>query len=77
MIANLFNSSGTWDYYLLHNVQTGFGAHPVAYAMGAGALPPEVERMMSEADHSLSFRAEIKNAWSYISTALATLWGGV
>jgi hypothetical protein len=68
--------AGIPDVYLLHNVQTDFGAHPASYTVGTGALPPEVERMMSETDHSLPSSADIKNAWSYASTPLS-LYGVV
>jgi hypothetical protein len=50
------------------SVQTGSGAHLASCPMVTGALSPEVKRPGREADHSLPFSAEVKNAWSYIST---------
>jgi len=47
------------------HVQTGPGAHPTSYPMGA-----EVSFLGREADHSLPSSAEVKNAWIYTSTPL-------
>jgi hypothetical protein len=63
------------DFYLLHNFQTGFGAQQASYSMGACALPPKVEWMMSEADHSFPNSAQIMNAWSYTPTVLGDSMG--
>jgi hypothetical protein len=38
---------------LLHSVQTGSGAHPASYSMGAGVSFPGVKRPECEADHAL------------------------
>jgi hypothetical protein len=60
--------------YLLHNAQTGFGAHLVFYQMDKGeAAFPVAERPGREADHSPPSNVEIKNigaitAFSYMST---------
>jgi hypothetical protein len=35
---------------LLHNVQTGSGAHPASYAMGMGSLSPGVKRPTRKTD---------------------------
>jgi len=51
-------------------VQTGSRAHPVSYSMGTGASFPGIKRPGRKADHSPASTAEVKNTWSYISTAL-------
>jgi hypothetical protein len=55
-------------------VQTGSGAHPVSFPMGAGNSFPRVKQPGCEADHSPPSSAEVKNAWSYTSTPPATSW---
>jgi hypothetical protein len=58
-----------WEFFSLHHcVQTGSEAHPASYPMGTRALSLGVKWPGSEADHSLPSSADIKNAWSYIST---------
>jgi hypothetical protein len=49
------------DFSLLHNVQTGSGAHPASYPMGTGATSPELKRSGREADHYPPSSADIKN----------------
>jgi hypothetical protein len=44
------------DFSLFHSVQTGRGAHPASYTMGAGAVSPG-----HEADQSSPSSAEVKN----------------
>jgi hypothetical protein len=51
------------DFSLLYVVQTGSEAHPASYSWVLG-----VKRPGSEADHSLPYRAEVKNTWIYTST---------
>jgi hypothetical protein len=55
------------------SVQTGSGAHPTSYPIGAFSLG--VKRPRREADHSPPSRPEIKKAWIYIFTPLIRLHG--
>jgi hypothetical protein len=59
---------GAGDFCLHHRIQTGSGAHPASYPIGAKGSFPGVKRPGREADHSLQPSAEVKNAWSYTST---------
>jgi hypothetical protein len=42
------------DVSLLHNVQTGSGAHPASYPMSTGGFSPEVLRSGREAEIQLT-----------------------
>ena len=53
---------GARNFKVLHNIQTGFGAHP------AGTASQEVKRSGREADHSYLSIADVKNAWIYASS---------
>jgi hypothetical protein len=50
-----------------YRIQTGSGAHPASYPMGAEGSFPEVKRPRCEADHSPQSSAEVMNVWSYTS----------
>jgi hypothetical protein len=54
--------------YLLHVVQTGFGAHPAPYPMGTRGFFLGSQAAGAEADHSPPTSAEVKNTWIYTST---------
>jgi hypothetical protein len=56
------------DKSIFSHIQNGSEAHPVSYPTGNGSLSPRVKRQDREADHSLPFSAEDKNALSYTST---------
>jgi hypothetical protein len=56
------------DFSLLHNVQTGSGAHPASYPMSAGAISARVKRPGLKDDPSPPSSAEVKKMWIYIST---------
>jgi hypothetical protein len=60
--------AGAGNFSLHHRVQNGSGAHPASYTMGTRDSFPGVKRPGREADHSPPSSAEVKNAWSYIST---------
>jgi hypothetical protein len=45
----------TRDFFLLHNIHTGSGAHPASYTMDTGVNWPG-----HEADHSSPSSAEVK-----------------
>jgi hypothetical protein len=61
-----------------HNFQTGSGAQPASYEIGTGGFfHPEVKRPGREADHSPPSSAEVKNAWSCMSTFSIRLHGVV
>jgi hypothetical protein len=64
---------------LRHCVQTGCRTHPASYPMGTGeeALSLGVKRLGCEADQSPISSADVKNAWSYTSTAPTHLHGMV
>jgi hypothetical protein len=54
--------------------QTGSVVHPASYAIGTGGSFPELKRPGSEADHSPSSSAEVKNVWRYTSTPWRGAW---
>jgi hypothetical protein len=60
-------------FSLLHNMHTGSETLAYSYPVGTswvlGALSPLVKRLEREADHSPKYSAEVRNAWSYTSTA--------
>jgi hypothetical protein len=47
-----FESRQGQEFFLLHVVQTGSGAHPASYPMGTGGCFLGVKRQGREADHS-------------------------
>jgi hypothetical protein len=49
------------DFSLLHNIQTGSGAHPASYTIGTGGSFPGGMRPGRETDHSPSSSAEVRN----------------
>jgi hypothetical protein len=55
------------EYFLVHIVQTGTGAHPASYTMVTGDFSPGVKRPGRETDHSPPASAEVKNMWIYTS----------
>jgi hypothetical protein len=55
------------EFSILHNVQTGSGAHPAYYAVGTGG----------EVDHSPPSAAEVKNGGAVPSLSHKSLWCGV
>jgi hypothetical protein len=57
--------AGAGNFYLLHTVWDGFGAHAASYPMGTrGSFP------CSKADHSPPSSAEVKNVCRYTSTPI-------
>jgi hypothetical protein len=56
-----FESQQGKDFSLLHNVQSGRGAHPTSYPMGTGAISLGVKPPGCGADHSPPSSAEVKN----------------
>jgi hypothetical protein len=60
---------GQGNFYLRHRVQKSSGAHPTSYPMGTrDSFTPGLKRPRRESDLSPSPSAELKNAYSYIST---------
>jgi hypothetical protein len=49
------------DLFVLHNVQTGLGAHPASYTMIPESLSLGIKRPEREGDHSPPSSAEVKN----------------
>jgi hypothetical protein len=62
------NPGGAGNFSLHHHVETGSGAYPTPYSMGTRGFFPGVKRPGREADRTPPSSAEVKNAWSYIST---------
>jgi hypothetical protein len=64
------------DFCLLHNVQTGSGAHPASYAMDTGDsfLGGKSERR--EADLKHLYSAEVKNGGAIPSLPHTSSWRG-
>jgi hypothetical protein len=58
------------NFFLLHIIQTGYGARPTSCPMGARGSSPGVKRLGREADHSPPSSIEVKNNWIYTSTPL-------
>jgi hypothetical protein len=57
---------------ILHVVETGTGAHPASYPMGAGTLSPGVKRPGRESDHSPPTTTELKrNSDPYIRSPIS------
>jgi hypothetical protein len=55
-------SGGQEKFCSLQSVETGSGAHPVPYAMGAEGSFPGVKRPGRETEHSPPSSAEDKNS---------------
>jgi hypothetical protein len=62
-------------FSLLRNVQTGGGAYPTSYSMRTVVLPRQKKRRRRVVEHSPSSSAEVRNEWSYTSTAFIFLHG--
>jgi hypothetical protein len=58
-----------------YRVQTGSGAHPGSYPIGAGVFYPRGNATGREGYHSSPSSAEVKNAWSYSSALPIRLHG--
>jgi hypothetical protein len=58
-------------------VQTGSGAHPASYPLGIRGSFLGVKWLDHEAGHSLPTSAQVRNAWSYMSTPPYILMAGV
>jgi hypothetical protein len=56
-------------FSLRHLVQTGSRVHPTSYPMDTGGCLVRVRRLVRETNHLLPSLAEVKNAWSYSTTA--------
>jgi hypothetical protein len=54
-------------YFFLQILQTGFGAHPVAFSGVPRAVALDVKQPRREADHLPPYNAEVKNEWNYTS----------
>jgi hypothetical protein len=52
------------EFSLLHDIQTGSGAHPASYRMRTWAVFPGVTWLGREADDSTNTR--VKKMWIYI-----------
>jgi hypothetical protein len=53
--------AGVRDFSLVHNIQTGSGAHPTSYAMTTEGCFPGVKQQGRESDNSSPSSAEVKN----------------
>jgi hypothetical protein len=56
------------DFSLLHNVQTGSGAHSASYPAGSGVQSSGVKQTGRESNDSPAFIADVENAWRCTST---------
>jgi hypothetical protein len=56
-----FESRQGEDFSFFHNAQTGFGAHPAPYPVGAWTLSPGVKQPRREANHSPPSGAKVMN----------------
>jgi hypothetical protein len=63
--------AGTWDFYLLQNVQTSCGAHTASYLIGVGGYFPGIMWPGPDVDRSPQPGAEVMNEWSYTLTPLS------
>jgi hypothetical protein len=68
---------GESDFSVLHNVQTGSGAHPASYTAGTGAVSPGIKRQGREADHSVPSRSKIKNSGAIPPLPRTSSWHGI
>jgi hypothetical protein len=48
------------EFFLLHIIQTGTGAHPASYPIGTEGFSPGVKRPGHEADHSPLLGVNVK-----------------
>ena len=63
-------------YFSFHlKSQTGPGAHPASYSVGAEGSSLEVKRQGYEVDQSPPTSVEVKNEWSYTVTPPTCLHG--
>jgi hypothetical protein len=69
--------AGAGNFSLHHRIQNGSGAPQSPIRWVPGALSLGVKRPGREADHSIPYSAEVKNAWSYTSTPPVRLHGVV
>jgi hypothetical protein len=65
--------SGAGNFFLLHRVQNGSGAHPASYPVDTRDSFPGVKRPGVKLTHPSS--GEVKNAWSYTSVPSVRLHG--
>jgi len=65
------------DMSIIHTYHSSLGPTQPPIQWAAGTLCLKVKYMGHEADHSLPSSAEVKNAWSYVSTPLISLNGMV
>jgi hypothetical protein len=59
--------AGARDFYLLHIIQIGFGAH-ILLSSGYWELFAGVKQSGCKSDHSPPSSAKVKNMWIYKST---------
>jgi hypothetical protein len=59
--------TGTKDFSLHHNVDSGSGTHAASYSMSNGALSSRLKRLERKAYHLPPCNAVVKNAWSCAS----------
>jgi hypothetical protein len=69
-----FDSRQGQEIFLLHSVQTGSGANPDSYPMGAGALSPGVKWPRREADHSPPTSAAVNNDGAMLPLPHTSSW---
>jgi len=58
-------------------IQTGSGVYPASYPLGTRSFYPGVKPPGFEADQTPPSSTEVKNVWSYTSTAPVCLLGMV
>jgi hypothetical protein len=62
------------DYFLLHSVETIFGADPASHPMGTGENFLGVKRPEREADHSPPSTAEVENDGAVLPFSHMSSW---
>jgi len=62
------NPTGTGDFSLLQNIETGSGPHDTSYARYRGSFPG-IKRRVLQVHHSHRPSAEVKNTWSCTYTS--------
>ena len=67
--------TGSTNFSFLLKTQTGPGAQPASYSMGAEGSSLEVTRQGYEVDQSPPTSVEVKNEWSYTATIPTSLYG--
>jgi len=60
--------TGSGNFSLHHPVQSSSGAYQGSYPIGNGGSFLAITQLGHEIDHLPPSNAEVKNAWSYIST---------